>query len=597
MSVLLMGRLFLMVAVVFGILAAPAMLEEHHSFDFSMNAFDYVVIPASAAESELGDAWESLKSSLVKAEEASGVEAMQNLDDARAIYVENFQPAARQVDPQSDAIVEGAFDKIRMFLQEGEPFEASLQRQAVDKTIYTISYLKIEEALDSGDAVEFLNWFGVMDKKFKISEKGDKEELIHAVNDIAEDSTEITEYSDTIKQELLAIFKLKTVEELEEAIVALEADNVNDARKFAYEGLYYYRTLHPSVVDKLGDADAQELLHEMEEAIEVADNEDLTVEQKLDKLKHISKEVNVLIQEYSGGDTSDVGLAISGIKDRLNLVVEEYHEAVEDGTIVDQKEYDETVVFLSKASEILSENRQLLVDVAESDVEQLEANINEIDSLVNSLGDHDMVSALVNDSLDRLESIRELSGAEAEDQTLVYLSNVRSLIKDGMSAYKEQDYDTAHSLVTEAYLDNYEFVEAPLAELDRDLMVDLEHMIREDLRAMIKNQEPVDSVESHVSNIMTMMDKAEKLLSGEEPKMKDKMVTEDPFEALEELGLENVGGHEFSPNMQMANGIEPPEVICETGMERLMKVSDGSAICVFEDSVERLMSSGYANRF
>ena len=39
-----------------------------------------------------------------------------------------------------------------------------------------------------------------------------------------------------------------------------------------------------------------------------------------------------------------------------------------------------------------------------------------------------------------------------------------------VEAYKQQNYDEAEALATTAYLDNLEFIEAPLAEKDEALM-------------------------------------------------------------------------------------------------------------------------------
>jgi hypothetical protein len=81
-----------------------------------------------------------------------------------------------------------------------------------------------------------------------------------------------------------------------------------------------------------------------------------------------------------------------------------------------------------------------------------------------------------------------------------------------VNAYKQQNYAEAEALVTTAYLDNFEFIEAPLAEKDEVLMENTETMLREQLRQLIQNQVPAEQLQQHVDKINSNLDKAEQLL-------------------------------------------------------------------------------------
>jgi hypothetical protein len=81
-----------------------------------------------------------------------------------------------------------------------------------------------------------------------------------------------------------------------------------------------------------------------------------------------------------------------------------------------------------------------------------------------------------------------------------------------VNAYKQQNYADAEALVTTAYLDNFEFIEAPLAEKDEVLMENTETMLREQLRQLIQNQVPAEQLQQHVDKINSNLDKAEQLL-------------------------------------------------------------------------------------
>ena len=110
------------------------------------------------------------------------------------------------------------------------------------------------------------------------------------------------------------------------------------------------------------------------------------------------------------------------------------------------------------------------------------------------------VTARITDSID--ESI-----GSSETDLLTYVDNIRSLLEQARSEYSQGNQDLALSLATKAYLDNYEFLEAPLIELgERELMERVEIMLREDLRTMIRNGEPAGDVSAQIDDILSEMD-------------------------------------------------------------------------------------------
>jgi hypothetical protein len=81
-----------------------------------------------------------------------------------------------------------------------------------------------------------------------------------------------------------------------------------------------------------------------------------------------------------------------------------------------------------------------------------------------------------------------------------------------VDAYKQQNYEEAQAVATTAYLDDFEFIEAPLAEKDETLMENTETMLREQLRQLIQNQVPIEELQLHIEKININLDKAEDLL-------------------------------------------------------------------------------------
>ena len=469
----------------------------------------FLIIP-QAYSSTTGEEWNSIKSSLSDAEKSKTQEdVLLNIESAITTYENVFKKAALEVDPESNFLIENAFSDSIDRLSKGEVEQASLNKQIVDKTIYKIAFMKMELAVDNDDVSDFLYWYDVMEKKFSISTND--YESKNLIADLKSNPDKISEHGSKITEEILGIFKLKTIEELEEAIAALENNDLSSAKKFTYEGLYYYRTLHPAIEDKLGQETADELLHEMEEALEITTSGKPESE-ILNELKNISSEVELIIRQYEGGNISELGLALSGIKDRLSLVNVEYVDAVKDGKIINQEEYDETIVFLSKARDIFNQHRTSIEKLSSPDSSSLEKNFVELDSIISNKGDPSKVSTLVDKSLDNLDSLQEYSGSEVQIEAIQYIDKIEILLNQAKKEYREGNSQKAFDLVTEAYLDNYEFVEEPLGEVDPKLMVKIEINMREELRNMIKSGVPNDQVEAHIDMILEDLSNARKVV-------------------------------------------------------------------------------------
>lgn len=500
------------------------MLNNKQKIFFGLIAFVFTISIPTAFSATLGDQWDSLKTSLIDAEKittfhfdlisyqgekvdsklqdqikTTKIDAIKKLQTAKTIYSDNFKNAALAVDAESDTIITNAFSDTENMLVSGNVEQASLNRQIIDKTIYKITFMKIESAITQNNSTDFLSWFTVMEKKFKISTT--YPEIDSLVVDIRSNPSLLSANGPQITEKLLDIFKLKTVEEIAEAIAALDKGDVKSAKTFTHEGLYYYRTLHPSIEEKLGSESANELLHEMESALDVTTSDKPVDVMKAD-LEDISENVELIIRQYEGGDVSETGLALSGIKDRLNLVEVEYLNAVKDGKITNQVEYDETVVFLTKASEIFNANKMALMELSDSDTVLLEKNLADINKIVTAKGSTDEISTLVRNGLTNIATLQDFSGGETQIDILEYFDEIERLLNEAKVAYRSGDTQRSFDLVTQAYLDNYEFVEGPLGKVDPELVLKIEIDMREHLRDMIKSNESPDKVDRQIDMIL-----------------------------------------------------------------------------------------------
>ena len=98
-----------------------------------------------------------------------------------------------------------------------------------------------------------------------------------------------------------------------------------------------------------------------------------------------------------------------------------------------------------------------------------------------------------------------------ESNPLIFLTNINNLLQKSMTELKAENYTGASDLVDTAYIDNYEYIEDSLKELDKDLMEETEIMIREDLAGAIEDKNSIDEITVLYNNIKTNLAMAEKL--------------------------------------------------------------------------------------
>src|SRR5215207_6134618 len=101
--------------------------------------------------------------------------------------------------------------------------------------------------------------------------------------------------------------------------------------------------------------------------------------------------------------------------------------------------------------------------------------------------------------------------AQEENDPLIILTSIKNLLQKSITELNAGNYTGASVLVDIAYIDNYEYIEDPLKELDQDLMEETEVMIRENLASAIETKRPIDEITTLHNNIKSNLDMAEKL--------------------------------------------------------------------------------------
>jgi hypothetical protein len=95
------------------------------------------------------------------------------------------------------------------------------------------------------------------------------------------------------------------------------------------------------------------------------------------------------------------------------------------------------------------------------------------------------------------------------------ISTIRNLLNQTLIEYSKQNYTGAADLADVAYIDNFEFLEAPLAEENEQLMEETEITLREELSGLIEERAQPQQLQELINEINGSLDQAEQLLTNQ----------------------------------------------------------------------------------
>jgi len=459
---------------------------------------------------QLGEDWAAIKKTLGNAYKAETTdESLKLVSDAKAIYQSSFAAAAQMHDANTHNVILGCYDAAEEAYKAGDKKQAKLWIQCQEKSVYTIGMVMMEDAISNNDANEYLQWSSIVQTKFKVADKDPATlALFTAINN---DPSKLKTYSDVIRENMLDIFELKTVEELEEALIKYGEDDTYSAKKYAYEGLYYYQTLHPYATESIGSDKANQLYGLMEKAMDISDsaNDGVSVADLTAQMKDTKKEVEKIVMEHNGIDGTPEALALAGIADRLYLVQVEYVDAIDgSGNIINDMEYAETVAFAGGALEISEENADVLNAISSSELAELQSILT---GIIQDVDNKESISQVLNAADDATVIVKSMQAhtGEAGSNLTGYFDTINRLLLSAEAAHSNGDSDLAFDLVSQAYLDNYEFLEAPIGEVNPSLMKTIEDNMREELRNMIQSGVSYTEIKTQILFILADLETAQ----------------------------------------------------------------------------------------
>ena len=233
---------------------------------------------------------------------------------------------------------------------------------------------------------------------------------------------------------------------------------------------------------------------------------------------HISL-IDLQTQQINSDNQSQISSQIKKINDLLSTIPEdaEYNPNMIVGLLIiadqqyenfetndDEFSYQVTLGFIERANQIFYSG----TEYDERQKLELESFFNDLFDQVKDKDSFSSVGTLISWIQRDLLGTDVLSTAGIDNSGLYEI--IRELYGELLVELDNGNYDKAEEIGIEAYLENFEYLEPEIEIADAELLYQLEWDMREELRAMIKNQESPETIRAFlVDSIIPRLDIAE----------------------------------------------------------------------------------------
>jgi high-affinity iron transporter len=236
------------------------------------------------------------------------------------------------------------------------------------------------------------------------------------------------------------------------------------------------------------------------------------------------------------------GISLDAVRSdiaQINSIIDDITNKINPGLDTDKSVSSQLVVFLlrdsvqsyqlfqSEQQEIDYENSVGLAQRADARYQtiasmleerrRLEVNsfFAELHSLLQEQSDADSIARLAGAIERDLGEDLALGQGAGSAEYQKYFSTIRELLAQVITEINAGNYEAADQHAISAYLDNYEYLEAPIEKHDVELMTTIEIEMREELREMIRAEESPANIEAHIDGILEKLATAEELLAND----------------------------------------------------------------------------------
>jgi high-affinity iron transporter len=303
-------------------------------------------------------------------------------------------------------------------------------------------------------------------------------------------------------------------------------DKNNPEMAFAH-AFIPHTTTFPAIKDQLGKTAGEQSTKQLESLLTDLPLRMRTGEYSEEKTRESIGQIRILLDQISQQSVgpeflSDKGMVSQAVVFLLRDAVQSYATTISnasngsDSTNLQQAiDYENAVGLVQIAHQNYQKTLSSLIEDSRRRTE-IESFFNELESSLAQKMDNESILRLTTAiERDLAEELSVSEGSESTSEHQQYFATIRTLLSNVISEVNNGNYEQADQYAISAYLDNYEYLEAPIEKHDPDLMVTIEEEMREELRRMIEARESVESIEAFVNGILVKLDEAEELLKND----------------------------------------------------------------------------------
>ena len=254
----------------------------------------------------------------------------------------------------------------------------------------------------------------------------------------------------------------------------------------------------------------------LKEALEALPNsvQSDTVQAFSQKVAEITGMLDEAVEVFAGEEAEELSTKAGVIKGLLETAGIEYAEAVDNGEIIEMIEYQDASAFISRANATFA---TIQSEMDDHEAEEIVEFFGQLYSSIEAKADPEDIQTLLDGIVHELEEVFGLEEQDSDYDGYAYIDKIIELLDEAVIEYQAGNSREAEALTIEAYLDNYEFIEADIAQDDRELMEKIEIDMRVELVQMIQDGRPAADIQSHVDQIKTDLEVARAVVTPEFP--------------------------------------------------------------------------------
>jgi hypothetical protein len=269
------------------------------------------------------------------------------------------------------------------------------------------------------------------------------------------------------------------------------------------------------------DGPADELTAGLEEVLTGIEDE-APAESVAEEIENVRGITFDAAEAVDGDEITDPAYIGSVVSSLTATAAHEYEEAVAGGGGIRLlAEYQDGYAFVGEARSLYDDIAGDVESASAEEAEEIEEAFEVLDAAFPSaeppkdLADAEDVenaAALIGHELE--ETVGAAPVTESDPAEIA--EEIESLLDEVVAAYEGGDADGAAELSAEAYLENYEVIEAEVIEYAPEINEELEPLLGAELRRQIQEGAPVEDIEEMVARAKELLAEALEILESEE---------------------------------------------------------------------------------